>query len=188
MGYETYIKGLLSPLGVYDLTMGSISGEELFALGRALDKEAAALERAERESCSVTAEEEGLDRREALFARRPAAPTTELRRAAIATLLQIGGDSFSLEAINRTISGCGIKALALELAEWGHIRVIFPEVAGEPEDYAQIRKIILDIIPCHLDVEFYLRYLTWEECEEQGFTWASVEADKHTWHSFELAV
>lgn len=47
----------------------------------------------------------------------------------------------------------------------GQLRVIFPEVAGEPEDFDQIRKIILDILPCHLEVEFYFRYLTWAECE-----------------------
>ncbi len=58
----------------------------------------------------------------------------------------------------------------------GQLRVIFPEVAGEPEDFDQIRKIILDILPCHLEVEFYFRYLTWAECEAAGYTWGQVEA------------
>ena len=35
--------------------------------------------------------------------------------------------------INNTISGCGIKALALEKERFGYIRVIFPDVAGIPE-------------------------------------------------------
>ena len=47
-------------------------------------------------------------------------------------------------AIDRTIRGCGIRARALEMGG-GQLRVIFPEVAGEPEDFDQIRKIILDI-------------------------------------------
>ena len=68
------------------------------------------------------------------------------------------------------------------------LRVIFPEVAGEPEGFPQIQKIILDILPCHLGVEFYFRYLTWEECEAAGYTWAQVEAAGHTWESFQLAV
>ena len=68
------------------------------------------------------------------------------------------------------------------------LRVIFPEVAGEPEGFPQIQKIILDILPCHLGVEFYFRYLTWQECEDAGYTWAQVEAAGHTWESFQLAV
>ena len=52
----------------------------------------------------------------------------------------------------------------------------------------QVESIILDIIPCHLLVEFYFRYLTWLECERVGFTWQSVEDAHHTWESFEKAV
>ena len=101
--------------------------------------------------------------------------------------MQIGADSFSPEAINSAITGCGIRAQALEMGE-GHIRIIFPDVAGVPEDFEQIQKIILDIIPCHLETEFYFRYLTWAECEAAGWTWEQVESAGHTWHSFELAV
>ena len=152
-GYETYLHALLAPLGVYDLTGDSLNGGELYALGQELDLVMAQMERVERESLTATAEDEGLTRREELFARRPAATTPEERRAAIAAL-----------------------------------RIIVPEVAGVPAEFEQIQKIILDILPCHLEVEFYFRYLTWEECEAAGMTWASVEAAGHTWESFELAV
>lgn len=51
----------------------------------------------------------------------------------------------------------------------------FLETAGVPEDFEQIEKIILDILPCHLAVEFYFHYLTWEECEKTGYTWESFQ-------------
>ena len=70
----------------------------------------------------------------------------------------------------------------------GHLRVIFPEVNGVPPEFREIEDIVLDILPCHLEVEFYFRYLTWQECENMGLTWKGVEADLHTWESFELAV
>ena len=111
----------------------------------------------------------------------------EQRRAAIAALLQIGADSLTPSAINLTLSGCGIRAKAVEMGD-GHLRVTFPETAGIPAEFDQIQPIILDILPCHLEVEFYFRYLTWAECEAAGMTWASVEAAGHTWASFELAV
>ena len=185
--YEGYLRDLLAPLGIYDLTESSVSGAAVCALGTGLDDVSDRLEEIEREALTATAEDEGLDRREALFARRPAAVTAEDRRAAIAALLQIDGDSLTPEAIDRTIRGCGIKARAIEMGD-GQLRVIFPEVAGEPEGFPQIQKIILDILPCHLGVEFYFRYLTGEECEDAGYTWAQVEAAGHTWESFQLAV
>ena len=184
-GYEDYLKDLLEPLGIYDLRSGTASESELFAAAAELDGTAAELDRTEREALAGTAEDEGLRRREALFARRPAAATVTLRREAIRALMQIDADSFSLESINRTISGCGI--LAQEMGG-GHIRVIFPETAGVPDEFEQIQKIVLDIIPCHLETEFYFRYMLWSECEAHGWTWAEVEAGGHTWHSFELAV
>ena len=185
--YGQYLRELLAPLGVYELAAGSVSGSELDALGERLDAVSERLKAVERETLTATAEDEGLERREALFRRRPAAVTAAQRRAAIAALLQIDGDSLTPEMIDRTISGCGIKARALEIGN-GQLRVIFPEVAGVPGGFGQIQKIILDILPCHLGVEFYFRYLTWQECEDAGMTWASVEAAEHTWESFELAV
>ena len=185
--YEQYLRALLAPLGVYDLRDGTINGAELYALGTGMDTVSQRLETVERESLTATAEDEGLSRREALFARRPAAVTPEERRAAIAALLQIDGDSLTPSAINKTICGCGIPARAMEMGE-GCRGVICPEVIGNPAELAQIRRSILDILPCHLEVEFYFRYLTWEECERTGYTWADVEAAEHTWESFELAV
>ena len=37
MGYCDYLKNLLRPLGIYDLSDGSLSASELEALGRGLD-------------------------------------------------------------------------------------------------------------------------------------------------------
>lgn len=185
--YEAYLRALLEPLGVYDLSEGSINGAELAALGAGLDGISGKLDLVEREALTATAEDEGLQRREALFARRPAAVTAEERRAAIAALLQIDGDSLTPDAINRTLQGCGIKARAVEMGG-GTLQVIFPEVAGVPAEFDQIQKIILDILPCHLAVIFYFRYLTWAECERVGYTWETVEAAEHTWESFQLAV
>ena len=188
MGYYRYLCDLLRPLRVYRLEPESISGAELYAAGESLDAVAERLEAAEREGILATAENEGLARREALFASHGAATTAQARRAAIAALETIGLDGFTLGAVNAAIAGCGIKALAEETGEYGVIRVSFPGVGGEPEGFALIEKVILDIVPCHLETEFFFRYLTWAECEAQGFTWHNIEAAGHTWESFQKAV
>ena len=187
-GYGSYLKALLRPLGIYDLSEGTYNGSELEAAGAALDVVAAALEMWERESITATAEGEGLDRRAALFALRGVDAGVALRRAALIALETVGGDSFTLEAVSAAIQGCGIAAQVKELPEWGHVRVIFPHTAGVPERFEQIRQVIDELIPCHLETEYYFRYLTWEECEGQSFTWQNVEAALHTWDSFVLAV
>ena len=185
--YETYLRRLLAPLGVYDLTEGSVNGAEVYALGTVLDRLAGDVERTERESLVATAEDEGLWRRELLFSHRPAAVTAEERRAALAALLQIDGDSLTPEAMNRTLRGCGLRAKALEI-DTGHLRVVFPDEGGEPRDFDRISGMILDVLPCHLEVEFYFRYLTWAECERGEYTWAFVEEAGYSWDGFQLAV
>lgn len=188
MGSSDHLRTLLRPLGIYDLTAGSLSNSELEAIGHGLDGVCGRLDYVEQESALATAEGEGLDRLEALFARMPVHYSTELRRQAIAALLRISGDCFTLTAINDTISGCGINAVALEKGRFGYIRVIFPNVIGIPDGFEQIRDIILDIIPCHLDVEFYFRYLTWAECEAHQYTWAIVEDRAYNWLEFQMAI
>ena len=185
--YAEYLKNLLFPLGVYTLEKGSISEGAVCAMGEALDQVQAKLDAAQKEALIATAEEEGLRRREKLFARRPVAVTPESRRAAVTALLQIDDDSLTPAAINRTLLGCGIRAEAQE-TQSGCLRVVFPDVGGIPEGFEELREIILDILPCHLEVEFYFRYLTWEKCEAMGLTWAQTEGAQHTWHSFELLV
>lgn len=185
--YEEFLRRLLEPLGVYDLREGTLNTAELAALGVGLDHVAERLDTAEREALAATAEADGLRRREALFLRRSAAVTAEERRAALAALMQIDGDSLTPSAIDVTLRGCGIRARAVELGG-GVLRVLFPGVAGVPESFERIRETVLEILPCHLEVEFYFRFLTWEECEALGWTWAALEAAAHTWESFQKAV
>ena len=185
--YEEYLRGLLAPLGVYRLDRDSLSGAEIYALGRGLDAVAGRLDEVEREGVTATAEGEGLRRREALFLRRPAAVTPEERRAAIAALLQIDGDSLTPEAIGRTIRGCGIRAQAIELGT-NRVRVVFPGTVGVPAEFEQIEKIVMDILPCHLGVEFYFRFLTWEECHRAEYTWGFVEEQEYDWEGFQKAI
>lgn len=182
------MRRFLRPLGIYELRSGSLSGSELDALGRGLDHISARLDYIERESALATAEDEGLRRRELLFARTPVNYSTELRRKAIAALLRISGDSFTLADINNAIAGCGINAIVVEGEEFGYVSIVFPDVPGVPEGFAQIRDIILDIIPCHLEVDFHFRYITWRECEAYPYTWAIIHEKEYTWYGFELAV
>lgn len=188
MGYFEYLCALLEPLRIYALDEANNNTAELAAAGQELDRAAQQLDYAEHESILETAKGEGIARREQLFARCPVNASLPLRRRAIAALMQIGGDDFTLAAINRAVNGCGIRALVAETDERGVVRVSFPDTVGVPAGFAQIREIILDIIPCHLLARFWFYFLTWARCEELGYTWAQIEQAGHSWASFQEAV
>lgn len=187
MSHAAYLKELLRPLGIYRLEGGPGAGE-LTAQGAELDAVAAELEEIEREMLIATAEDEGLEAIESLLARRPVAATLERRRAALAALLRVGGDSFTLAAINDNLAGCGLNAVASETGAAGYVEVRFPDVPGIPEGFEEMRKIIEDILPCHLGIEYVFWYITWAMMEEKFDTWGDIEAGGYTWEELEKMV
>lgn len=148
----------------------------------------AALETVEREMLLTTAEGDGLERIEALLARRPVTSVLERRRAALAALLRIGGDSFTLSAINDNLAGCGLNAVASETEEPGVVEVRFPEVPGIPDGFAEMRAIIEDILPCHLEIRYVYWYITWAMLQARFQTWGEIESLGLSWSALEKLV
>ena len=186
MTYAQYLRQLLAPLGIYQLN-APFQGGELDALGDAFDQVEGALEELNREACLATAEDWGLEQVASLFRRRPPATTVKTMREALAALLRIGGDSFTLAALNDTISGCGIPAV-VEEAGVGRVTVSFPGVAGEPEDFDELKLIIEEILPVHLDIAYAFWYLTWTELETMFGSWQEIEDLDLTWEELETCV
>ena len=109
-------------------------------------------------------------------------------RSALAALLRIGGDSFTLEAINDAIAGCGIRAKVEESEDSGMVRVSFPNVPGIPDGFAEMSAIIEDVIPAHLAVEYVYWYITWNLLEGKFSTWQALEEAALTWTQLEELV
>lgn len=187
MGCGAYLKDMLRPLGIYRLE-GSINGAELNAIGVELDGAAAELEDTQREMLVCTAEGFGLERIEGLLHRLPAAADLIHRRAALAALLRIGDDSFTLAAINDNLAGCGLNAVVSETAERGVVEVRFPEVPGIPDNFEAMAAIIEDIIPCHLLIRYVYWFITWAMMEARFDTWGDIEATGLSWGALEKLV
>ena len=186
-GHGDYLRQMLAPLRVYRLE-GTANGGELDAQGAALDAVQARLEDTQREMLVSTAEGRGLEAVEALLARRPVAGSLKRRREALAALLRIGGDSFTLAAINDNLVGCGLNAVASETGTPGYVEVRFPDVPGIPDGFEEMRQIIEDILPCHLEIEYVFWYVTWERMEALFDTWGDIEAGDYTWEALEKLV
>lgn len=182
MDHEGYLVELLRPLGVYDLRTGTINRGELAAYGIQLDDAGAELDETAREMSLTTAEGFGLERVDALLPYRPVCVTVERRRQALAALLRISGDSFTPEAINDTLAGCGLNVVVVETDQPGHVEVHFPDVAGIPEGFEQMQAIIEEILPSHLGIEYKFWYNTWAQVAERHPTWRDAEATGLTWY------
>ena len=167
------LRGLLLPLGVYDLS-APFNGAELDSAGTVLDRVEERLEEIAREALAVTAEDWGLERIASLLARRPAADNAGDMGAALAALLRIGGDSFTLAAVNDTIAGCGIPARVEEIGV-GRVKVSFPGTRGIPGEFDRLRPIIEDILPAHLEAEYFFVFLFWDDLEERFPRWSDLE-------------
>jgi len=185
--HEEYLKELLAPLRVYQFS-GTYNGGELAAQGWALDGCAGRLAEVEREMLVSTAEGSGLEAIERLLARRPVTSNLERRREALAALLRIGGDSFTLPAINDNLKGCGLNAVARETGKPGQVEVYFPDVPGIPDGFEEMRIIIEDILPAHLDIIYVYWYITWALMEERFHTWKEVQTPTRSWEELEKLV
>lgn len=183
-GHTQRLRELLAPLGPYR-SQGVYSAGELSGEGHALDGVLASLELLEREVMLDTAEDVGLEAIESLLTHRPVTKTPAARRAALAALLRIGGDSFTLQAINDNLQGCGLNVKVSETGEPGLVEVCFPDVPGIPEGFEQMRKIIEDILPAHVEINYVYWYITWEMVEEKYDTWADIEAESPSWKVME---
>mgnify|MGYP004732996813 CR=1 FL=1 len=184
MTYFDFLSNLLGPLCIYDMESGPGYGE-LVAVGDALDKADLGCETVERECTVATAEDYGLECYEDLFPYKPIYSDLEGRRQAIMCLLQIREGSYTVDALNKTISGCGISARVSETDTKYTVKVVFPGTRGIPDKFEGIKRIVEQILPCHLDVIYDFVYLTWQELEKARFTWKFIEDNNMTWDILE---
>lgn len=184
MGYGEYLKSLLDPLQLYN-PEDSIGNAELNALGEAMDEVCERLSEVERESVLATAQGWGLELYEKLLPYHPVSGTLNDRRAAIMAMLRIDDASFTLPDIRDTIAGCGIAVEVEESSASQTVCISFPGIMGEPDGYEDIQARIEQILPCHLEVVYLLKYLTWMDMHKYGMTWRKIETAGLTWGGLE---
>ena len=186
MNCAQYLKELLRPLGVYDLS-APFNGGELESAGAALDEAQDCLEEIARESSLSTAAGWGLEAVANLLEWRPVAEGAAAMGEALAALLRIGSDSFTLRAMNDTLSGCGIPAQAEE-SDVGAVAVSFPGVGGVPAEFEELKKRVEAILPAHVAIDYKFRYLLWQELEQSFPTWQELEASGFSWSELETYI
>ena len=184
MSCADQLRGLLRPLGVYDLR-APINGASLDVKGAALDEIDALLEEVERERDLTRAESWGLEDWKSLFELRPASRGAQELRLAIQALLRIGTGVCTLKEVRDTLSGCGISTDVEEIGT-GMVRVSFPGTAGQPEDFERLKENIEAILPAHVGIEYSFLYLTWQLLESRKWKFRDIESK--SWDELEKSV
>ena len=177
---------MLRPLGVYDLREGTVNRGELAAYGLVLDDREEELTDTAREMNLISAAGFGLEQIENLLPYRPVCETAAQRRSALAALLRIGGDSFTPEAVNSTLRGCGLNARAEEGDEPGYVKVYFPDVAGIPEGFDRLREIIEEILPSHVEVTYVFWYNPWSMVARRHPTFGDAGNAGLSWYGLAI--
>ncbi len=179
MSHFEQLTALLEPMGVYDMDSDFQRGE-LVVMGAVLDGVMAELDDIQKEMSLMTAEDWGIARVGELLSVTPVASTSTELAAAYATLLQVGGDSFTPQDINSTVDGCGVHAQVVELEEPNTVLVKFPDVAGIPVGYGEIKAIIDSILPAQVMAEYFFWYRSWGMVETM--TWEDAQ-DGYSWYT-----
>lgn len=181
MAYSDYLRSMLEPLGVYDLTTSSFSGAEVEAIGDTLEAfwQTAQVDRLE--SIVATATAYGLTMWEQVFPYRAAVETVEERRAALSGFMTISGDDFTFSAINTCLAACGVTCTLEETDTPGEVNISFDGLVGEPENYETVQAICETILPSHVLIHYLIVYLTWGQAI--NVTWG--EASDYTWYELQ---
>ena len=185
MGYFDYLKGILEPLGIYDLESGA-GADELEVQAIQLDEVFEILEIHAREMFLATAESYGLHNFGELLPYYPIYITNEDARQAIMALLRIRNGSFTLEHLRDTLRGCGVNAILEESDEPFTVIVSFPHNRGIIEGFDEIRLRIEEILPCHLAIRYVFIFTLWSEIMNKLRDWRTLEAYVPNWHELEI--
>ena len=102
-------------------------------------------------------------------------------RDCLTALLRVNESCFTLAAVNDALQGCGIPAQVEEGPDPLRLTVYFPESDGPPKNWDLIRGLIEDILPCHLEISYRFRFVTWGRMEAMYPTWAALEAAGVRW-------
>lgn len=176
------LRKLLEPIGVYQWE-GSFQWGELKSEGAVLDGVAAELEHIQKEMNLATAEEEGLRDLQALLGVIPQAEDRQALREALAALLRIGGDSYTLDAMNDTLRGCGLTARVEETGDPLQLVVTFPGIWGIPPGFFEMQLILEAILPCQVQILYRFLSATWEMIRERFPNWRIFEENVENWRA-----
>lgn len=150
MGYTAYLTKLLRPLGVYTLEDQSLSGGELYAVGKALDAVEQTITAGLRDAIPVTAEKEALQEYFRLSPLRPSGDAGDYR-AVLLWILRARGREITSQSINSLLR---LYHAQLSVRETGVNAVTVTLPQGSVTATARWKSLAEQILPCQLKITY----------------------------------
>jgi hypothetical protein len=66
------------------------------------------------------------------------------------------------------------------------LTVRFVDTTGIPSNLDDLKAAVRAVVPAHLDLEYELNYLVWDELDAKGWTWDQLDALGLTWDALEV--
>lgn len=67
----------------------------------------------------------------------------------------------------------------------GHIVVKFTAVRGVPQNLDDLKRVIEEVKPAHLAIDYQYTYLHWDELDASCYSWDDLDRFNMTWDSYE---
>lgn len=173
MGYADFLKQMLKPLGVYDLT-GGYASAELDAVGETFDAADTMLENALECAGLHSASDEVLTKLEELFPVLIFGSDEAQRLEAVREFYRVGDGYSSIAKLQRQLIACGFSAELTEGDEKFTADIFFDNVRGELND--QEAETVRNVMPAHIMLNLVCSGLTWDRAEELFSTWEDFES------------
>ncbi len=184
---ESMIKKL-SPLGVYNLSEGSIVYAELAAFSAGLDILRENLDMLLKESFIATAEDLGIEIPERLVGNlRDDLPLSK-RREMLSGRLSLNVTDFTPEGFEKMMKLLGISG---EIEEYPHTQRIVLNLSEEDYTEAQREWIVSQakaLLPAHLVSDVVFSGFDWRESDSLANTFAQIDGKGYIWNEIDYMV
>lgn len=108
------------------------------------------------------------------------------RRSVIKSKLR-GAGTVTLEVIKNVADSYENGEIKVEeIFSQYKVVITFIGTRGKPPNEADMRQVLREIIPAHLELDFRYTYLIWDELDAADLTWDELEAMHMTWDQLEV--
>ena len=130
---------------------------------------------------------DSIERREDEYALKPA-PTLPIdeRRSRVLARMKWEG-VVNAEGIKRIVSSYNNgKVDVIDKPRESVIDIVFVSALGVPANINDINKVLEDMVPAHIAINYVYVYISWAEFDNYNKTWNGWDAMNLSWEEFEL--
>ena len=185
MSALTLLKSKLKPLGLYNLSSGSIINAELSAYAVGFELLNEKFNELERECFISTSQSFGLDLREKLFGYLKSDLGNSERRERLLYRNKITSNDYTKIKIEEAAKSCGIEGYIIENKGGTKFDFNCNDTFSSDEERQSAINEAKQFLPAHLRCDFDFRDLSWDKINENDYTFNQMDAEDLTWNEID---